>query len=280
MGIPCSGNEGQPIAWRIEVARLGPNGLPATAWQRIDGGLATRGFRPPDAGEYCDGPQVPSLALAGGWVAYAVEAPTVLDPGGSRVLVRSVADGALVRTYDAPEEVLLVALSVTSVAWSETANELLGARAPSWRLVQATIDRGQPRTVPIGVEPTPARNFPPLFLLDGDALIVTIDDFAAVTSSVVRITGGSLETIDAGMPGRSCGAWAAITNLVLFDCQDQQPADWIAVWTPDAGLRAIAVMDSADNGVQGFDGRWLILSHYDYTRQQSSVEAVPVASLR
>jgi hypothetical protein len=279
-GVPCSGNEGQPIAWRIVVAHLGADGLPDTPWRQIDTGIARRAFRPPLAGEYCDGPQVPNLAFAGGRLAYGVEAATAARPGASRILVRDDSGGAPIDVVDVASQVLLVQLSLAAVAWSESANELLGATTPSWQIMEAPLDQtASPREVPLGSNATPAENFPPLFLLDGSSVIASIDEFAGASGQVVRVTGTRIEAIDPGTAGVDCGAWSIVANVLVLGCQDQDGRLWTAIQSGTGSMAALEVRGSTDLSPIAFDGQWLVVAQYDYQRQQSMFEAIPTGSL-
>ena len=244
-GLTCRQQESQPRAWRILAAPLGADGLPSGSFRKIDAGVATRAFEVPGAqGLDCPYPATPPVALAASEVAYAVEAPGA----ASTVAVRSLPVGLmLVRTYSSPSQVYQVALSSTAVAWSETANGLTHGQAPDWRVMTASITSGSPHQVPLGVVAGPAHVFAPSLLLDGTAVVASLDQFSGVSGTVVRVNGDTVETVDPGHANRQCEAVGADGGLVLLDCNgttmigDTATAipSWVAVWSAGSGLRAL-----------------------------------------
>jgi hypothetical protein len=86
----------------------------------LDAGRSSLVFTPPYAGQYCSGPIAPLIDVAAGHVAYSIERPTAGQPAGSRILVRSLASGAVVRTVTRPRQVYALALSNSAIAWAES----------------------------------------------------------------------------------------------------------------------------------------------------------------
>jgi hypothetical protein len=248
-GLTCRQQEQQPRAWRILAAPLGADGLPSDSFRKIDAGVATRAFEAPGAqGLNCPYPATPPVALATPEVAYAVEA----SGAASTVVVRplpSLKFGlAFARTYTSPLQVYQVALSATSVAWSETANGLTDGQTPDWRVMTASITSGSPHRVPLGVVAGPSHVFPPSLLLDGNAVIASLDQFSGVSGTVVRVDGDTVETVDPGHANRQCEAVGADGGLVLLACNGTTMSgntatgsrSWVGVWSAASGLRALS----------------------------------------
>jgi hypothetical protein len=243
--LTCKQVERQPRAWRILVAPLGADGLPKISFQRLDGGVASRPFEPPQsAGLACLHPATPPAALAAGRVAYAVESAT---GAASTVVVRSLPGGSVVRSYASPSQVYQVALSSTAVAWSETANGLTDGQTPDWRVMTAPTMTGAPRQVPLGVVAGLAHAYPPRLLLDGNAVIASLDQFAGESGTVVRVEGDTIETVDPGRAHRNCEAAGADSGVIVLYCNGttmsgdtatMTPA-WVAAWSAASGLRAL-----------------------------------------
>jgi hypothetical protein len=246
-GLTCGQQERLPRAWRILAAPLGADGLPSGPFRKIDSGVASRAFEVPgSAGLACPYPATPPVALAADEVAYAVEA----SGAASTVLVRPLPTGTFgltyARTYASPSQVYQVALSATAVAWSETANGLTDRPTPDWRVMTASIMTGAPRQVPLGVVAGPAHGFPPSLLLDGNAVIASLDQFTGVSGTVVRVDGDTVETVDSGRPHRNCGAGGADGGVIVLYCNGTTMSgdtatltSWVAVWSAASGLRAL-----------------------------------------
>ena len=283
-GVPCSGNEGQPVAWRILVARLGANGEPSTPWRTLDQGTARRRWGPPGAGEWCYPVQTPPAAMAADHVAYGIESATPTTPDASTIVVRSLADGSVVRTFAASQQVEQVVLSATDVAWTQSANiwsastntVVEGQSTPDWRVMTASIDNRSARQVPSSAPA--AQVWPSQLAIDGSAVIES-SDWSGV-ARVVADDRARTTVIDPGVAGRTCAASAADAGLILLACQDEAGQGWTAVWTAGTGLRALSVLGITATGFQSLQGGWLLLDHYDYARQQSMLLAVPEPTTR
>ena len=191
-------------------------------------------------------PATPPVALAAGRVAYAVEAPGA----ASTVLVRPLPTGTFgltyARTYASPSQVYQIALSSTAVAWSETANGLTDGPTPDWRVMTAPITSGSPHQVPLGIVAGPAHIFPPSLLLDGNAVIASLDQFSGASGTVVRVDGAKIEMVDPGHPHRDCGAGGADGGVIVLYCSGTTISgntgtltSWVAVWSVASGLRAL-----------------------------------------
>ena len=247
-GVPCGLPTPTRVRWRIFAAPLGSDGLPTGAFHQVDAGTATRSFiLPGNQGLSCAEPAIPPLALAAGRVAYGVEAPGGNDPAASQVRVRSLVDGSLFRTIAAPAQVYAVALSSSAVAWVETANGVTSGQQVDWRVMEALLPAGPAAAVPVGETGGAAHPETPGIVLDGTALVASLDQFEASSGTVVRVAGGEVTTLDPGHPQRNCGAVGAEGGLVVLDCNGSviqgdtatATGGWLAVWSPMTGLRAV-----------------------------------------
>ncbi len=284
-GLTCRQQESQPRAWRILAARLGADGLPSDSFRKIDAGVASRAFEAPGAqGLDCPYPATPPVALAAGQVAYAVEAAGA----ASTVVVRPLPTGKFgltwARTYASPSQVYQVALSTMAVAWSETANGLTDGQTPDWRVMTASITTGSPHRVPLGVVASHAHIFPPSLLLDGKAVIASLDQFSGVSGTVVRVDGDTVETVDPGPANRQCEAVGADGGLVLLDCNgvtmsgDTTTAipSWVAVWSSGSGLQALGGSPAVAVGIAN---GWAVWTGADPNGHRVLV-SVPLSALR
>lgn len=282
--LSCKQLERQPRAWRILAAPLGADGLPRVSFRQIDAGVASRPFElPQSAGLACPYPATPPVALAASRVAYAVEAAT---GAASTVVVRSLPDGSLVRSYASPSRVYQVAVSNTAVAWSETANGLTDGQTPDWRVMTASTMAGAPRQVPLGVVAGPRHAFPPSLLLDGDALIASLDQFAGESGTVVRADGDQIETVDRGRAHRDCGAAGADGGVIVLYCNGTTMSgntatmtSWVAAWSAASGLRALGGGVTIAPGDLWTDNGWAMWTGVD-AHQHSVLVGVLLSALR
>jgi len=282
-GLTCRQQEQQPRAWRILAAPLGADGLPSGSFQKIDAGVATRAFEVPgNAGLACPYPATPPVALAAHEVAYAVEA----SGAASTVLVHPLPTGTFglryARTYASPSQVYQIALSATAVAWSETANGLTDGPTPDWRVMTASIMSGTPHQVPLGVVAGPAHETLPSLLLDGNAVIASLDQFSGVSGTVVRVNGDTVETVDPGHANRQCAAVGAEGGLVLLACNgttmigDRATAvpAWVAVWSAASGLRSLG-----DGAAMVIEAGWALWTGGD-ANGHAVLVGVPMSALQ
>jgi hypothetical protein len=110
--------------WQLLVAPLDPaTGLPSGDFTVFASGVMKRVFNAPRAGEggscwY----QNTVFAVDAGMIAYTIDDVTSARPMGSRILVRSLADGSTLRSVAATEMVYELDLSGTTIAWAECQN--------------------------------------------------------------------------------------------------------------------------------------------------------------
>jgi hypothetical protein len=122
IAIPGCGSSGGD--WQLLMAPLDPaTGLPSGSFTVFASGVMKRVFNAPRAGE-CGNSwyQNTVFAVDAGMIAYTVDDVTSARPMGSRILLRSLADGSTVRSVIATEMVYEVHLSGATIAWAECQN--------------------------------------------------------------------------------------------------------------------------------------------------------------
>jgi hypothetical protein len=169
-GVPCSGREGQPVAWRLLVAPLDSSvGTVAGSFRVIDQGTNRHEFVLPGQGEGCGGPRTPRVALSNGEIAYTLEKSGAATPYATDIDVRSLPGGSLVRVVHRADEVINVALSGGTIAFTESQNALGEAPNPQWAIRLSTSAHPSPITILAGAQ-DPGYVEPPVIALDGNLL--------------------------------------------------------------------------------------------------------------
>ncbi len=280
---PCSSASGQPVAWRLLSVPLGSDGLPSGAWHELDHGVATRQFRYPTAGIYCDDPLVPATAVSSGLVAYAVERPTPELPAGSSVVVRSLATGAIVREVTTETAVVHLARSATTLAWVKSPNALVAGTIDRWRIMRAPLATGdaQEITVPAAAadEPLPAQ----AIALDGDAVLAQLGGKSS-GAFTIRAAGSSVEVLNP-VGSRECrpvGASGPVTILGCFQpgtAQQFATDDHLATWSAARGLRVIANAPGALLRSEQIVDGWEVWQMYDASGRHLLLSGVPLKAL-
>jgi len=110
--------------WQLLVTPLDPTtGLPSGDFSVFASGVMKRVFDAPRSGEggNCWSENT-VFAVDAGRIAYTVDDVTSARPMGSRIILRSLADGSTVRSVTATEMVYEVHLSGTTIAWAECQN--------------------------------------------------------------------------------------------------------------------------------------------------------------
>jgi hypothetical protein len=235
--------------WRILAASLGSDGMPG-AFDVVDSGVASWPFLLPGSfGMDCAHPVPPPLALNAGIVAYAIDETGGAGPA-TTVVIRplDLPPGSCCQTLTASRQVVQLALSPTAVAWVESANGLKPDDVPDWRVVEGTLADGATAAVPVGETAGKAHEELPFIVLDGTAVLASLDQYEASSGTVVRVDGGRIETVDPGHANRSCGAVWGGGGVAVLVCSGilpdpgSSPMDqqWLATWSAEAGLRAVA----------------------------------------
>jgi hypothetical protein len=279
MGIPCYSDSGQPIAWRLLVTTLGADGLPAGGWHQVDAGVATRRFADPDAGITCDDPIIPPVAVADGRVAYAVDHPTSQYPAGSRIVLRSLGTGTVLRVIDTATQVTHLALSASSVAWVESPNADAPGPVTRWRVMHAPVATGLASEVPLGVPGRDWRYVPQGVVLDGDAVLTTPGVRVLGYPIVVRSQGSSVVALNpSGTP--YCAALGASSGVAVLTCSVEGSDDAIATWSAATGLQVLAGVLPAAYRSERIDSGTVAWTFYkDASLTQPVLMGVPLAAL-
>ena len=244
-GVPCGSLSGHPIEWRQLAASIGADGLPAGSWRTLDSGVASRRYADPSAMVSCDDPLVPALASSGDVLAYAVDHPTPAYPAGSRIVLRSLATGGVVRVIDTATQVVDLALSATSVAWVESPNALVPGPVTRWRVMRAPLASGVAAEVPLAVPGRVWRYAPQRLALDGDAVLANPGQSVVGWASVVRSAGSSVVLLNPS-PDLDCAPIGGVSGVALLSCLEEGYNERIATWSAGHGLRIVSAPLAAD----------------------------------
>ncbi|HEY5629277.1 MAG TPA: hypothetical protein VIR16_07175 [Candidatus Limnocylindrales bacterium] len=242
----CRSHPAVPIPWRIEVAPMGADGLPAGAWREVASGTERSPFKWPGeiGSRSCPYALAPVIAISGddlAWSSSSSEAPNA----GSDVTIVSLATGAKVASFRSATRVLMLRLSATALAWLESANGLDTSTPQAWVVMEARLPGGVAAPVDIGTSLSESANLP-VIALDGTALVAAYSRDADSTNHVVRIDGGRTQVVSAARFDQ-VGPWrliAANAGRVVLECQfpgKDSGAMFLAVWTADGGLRTVTV---------------------------------------
>jgi hypothetical protein len=244
---PCTVST--PMTWRIVVAPVGTDGMPG-AFADVAKGAVKAQFQAADVrGMNCPKDVVPPAALAGDRLAWAIQASSALDTGSIVSIQPINALGVAPSRLETPTLVTQLALSGEAIAWVEEENGMANGFKPAWRVMEAPLATLTPGPVDVGEVAGRDHSEAPWVVLDGSAVFASRDQYAAGSGTVVRVDGGRLETLDPGMQGRSCGAFAADAGRALLSCGNSKVqngvgymvGDYLAVWTAADGLRAITI---------------------------------------
>ena len=250
--------------WRILVASLGADGLPRSDGFRVvaHGTSTTPFILPGSLGLTCAYPPAPAIALDGDLLATALPADS---HHGSPIAVRSLSQVLATTdqsaTLTASQQVVFLAVSEAAVAWVQSANGLTNGQKSDWSVHEAVFGGDGPVAVPIG-ETASTANLGPDIVLDGAAVVVNRDQYEAVRGSVVRVDGGTLTTVAPESKDRQCFAIGGTSARVVLWCNGsnvigntgQLMRSWLAIWSPDGGLRAIG----ADGVPYWIDQAWIV----------------------
>ena len=262
VGTPCSGHEGQPVAWRLLVVPLDPaTGRPAGAFRVLDQGTSAHPFTLPGQGEGCGGPRTPRVSLDGDVIAYTVEETGLGGtPFATRIEVRALPAGSLLRSVERPQEVLFVALSAGTLAYTES-QDASTVPNPRWSVGLSTAAHPAPTVVVAGAQ-DPGYVAPPVIALDGDLLAWQLLNQHGRGLWVERI-GGSPEQV---VPARlTCWLGGITTGWVGMGCaptgyqaESYTPYQPV-VWSPATGLRQLAGLPALTvSSAPSLGGGWLV----------------------
>lgn len=251
----CRAHPTVPMPWRIEVAAMGPDGLPAGAWREIASGAEASKFGWIEGQTLdCAYAYPPVLALSGDLLAWSSSSSAALD-AGSNVTVVSLATSATVASYRSAMRVVQLELSADAIAWVEATNKLVTSAPQSWAVMEARLSEKAPFPVDLGVTPDSVP-MQPQILLDGRAVVAgynTVSGGQATGTTLVRVDGGHVETISSSTSSIWCNRlYAADTGRVVLGCDvtstpggtsDRGAGPFLMVWTKADGLRTVTLAD-------------------------------------
>ena len=260
IAVPCSGHEEQPVAWRLLIAPLDPaTGQLAGTFRVLDHGTNTHHFALPGQGEGCGGPRTPRVSLDGDQIAYTVEETAAATPFATRIEVRALPAGSLVRSVERPQEVLFVALSGGNVAFTES-QDASTVGNPRWSVGLSTAAHPVPTVVVSGAQ-DPGYVAPPLIALDGDLLAWQLLNHTEEGIWTEGLGSSPEQVVPTDLTCRLGGATAGWVGMGCYPTGYQtdsfmpyQPV----VWSTATGLRQLAGLPSLIVGAApSLGGGWL-----------------------
>ncbi len=232
------------IAWQILVAVIDSSGKPSAPTVFAVGQSNLKVVGPSNTGaegDDCAYPRLPTVAMSDGLIAYNIEKPSVGQPFGSEILVRSLADGSTVRDLTVPDYVDSLQLSGPNLVWME----FDGNVATSLPLRISTA--ASPGAQNFLVYKTPGESdhwTAPKYWLSGNLLAwdgfstgkVWLRDLATGKLAQISPTGAicELEGFDGTDALMTCGG----DPKVLAWADDFSP-DWVVLWSSSAGDRLL-----------------------------------------
>lgn len=271
---PCPSDTAQSVAWRILSAPLAENGVPRAPFRVLDSGTASRIFTPAGQGVTCATTLIPPVAVADGLAAYAVEAPTSTDPWATRVILRRLSDGAIVRRDLASATVPWLNLSSGVLAWTEDPDASVSS-AGTFTLWAALPIDAPARTITLPGDAT--RPSAPWFLMSGSSLLYASYDPTGVGPPTIwRMDLGTGSTAQLSPPlGQNCGPMGASSGVVLVRCDSVNGSGATLVWRAGHGW---VVLDGV-GGLVGvtIGGGWVVLT--DYSGQDPRLIGFPLSEL-
>ncbi len=230
------------MAWRLLVAPLDPaTDRPAGAFRVLDQGTNTHPFTLPGQGEGCGGPRTPRVSLSGDEIAYTVEESAGATPFATRIEVRALPAGSLVRSVERPQEVLFVALSGDALGFTES-QDMSTVTNPRWSVGLSTAAHPDPTVVVAGTM-DPGYVAPPVIGFDGDLLAWQPLNHPEEGVWVERLGSPAVQVVPSRL---TCWLGGVTTGWVGMGCyptghqtdgyMPYQPV----VWSPRTGLRQFA----------------------------------------
>ena len=246
--VPCTTNDGAPIAWRILVAPIDQStGAPGT-FSAIAGAQSKVVFRPM-GGQGCDTVSAPLVSLSGGRIAYNIENPTTGHPLASTIVIRSLVGGAPEREIPTQAMPIGLRLAGTNVAWLESD----GAAALPLRISTAA----HPAPADVDVLDTPGQTeawILPKFSLDGDQIAW---DRYGTGQVFLETIGGSAARISPS--GASCLLGGSDAGQVLLLCGSGSlyAGGSLVIWSPTVGSHLVQGYPAGENGFSWLSNGWV-----------------------
>ncbi len=266
----CPSAASRPLAWRLLAATLGPDGVPSGSFETIATGVARRVF---DGGpEGCPFTMAPSVAIDGGVVAYAVEAPSRADRWASRIVLQRLSDGTAIRTVMTDDPVDAMWLSAGAVVWAEQP-DVSAAPNGSWQLFVSTTE--SPARHAVEVPDAGARpDWVHVSLVGAQIVYQAEYNEGDAPSPVWRIpvNGGTPERLSP--PDLPCNIGDYPSETVVLRC-DTGGGYVPYLWTEDGALHPL---DTTSWSV-GASGGWMYFFGMDNGWSVTQVTAFPIGDL-
>lgn len=139
--VPCCPGQGRPLNWRI-MGLVVASGLRSVVASGTNTRTAYQGE--------CADVNAPALAADGDRVAYTLEAAASGAPLGNRIVLRSLADGSMIRSVMTKGFVAWLGLSAHALAYREALGvQLDGGSVQDAQLMLATADDRTPALVDV-----------------------------------------------------------------------------------------------------------------------------------
>lgn len=293
----CRYHATTPMPWRIEVAPIAPDGLPASAWRQVASGTEQSKFAPmwgaannPD----CAYPFPPVVDLAGDLLAWSSSSSAAPD-AGSDVTVVSLATSEKVAVHRTSMRVVELHVSDQALVWAESPNILVASPSRAWKVMESRPAAAAPSPVDVGESTTDT--FVPTIALDGAAVVASYAD-ALAAERIVRVDDGRLQSIGPAAGPVACGQILAVDRgrdvvgcSVAWTGPDGTDAidQFLAVWTAADGLRTVTLggqvvslppeVSRAGDWVAWFALDFAAMSQNDASSMVGDWTAIPIDAL-
>jgi len=239
-GAPCSSDAGQPLAWRILTAPIdGSTGLPSGPFVVAQAGESKRSFTLFGQGEGCSGPRLPRISVADGRLAYDVEDTTSDRPFGSRIAVHWLDGTKPDQVLSTSSQVIYLAISGASVAWTEVATDPGTGGQPSWSVRVSTDPASAATSVALGADPTSFR-LPAEVRLDGDTVAWTrVTNDGPDDVWVTSLAAGSPQIVSPTTVSCTAGGLAGGTLGLQCVSVDGSNQNYVLAWSAARDLHVL-----------------------------------------
>jgi len=274
-GAPCSSDAGQPLAWRILVAPIDRStGLPNGQFREVQRGESQRTFTLFGQGEGCSGPRLPRISLAKGRLAYDVEDPSSGRPDGSRIAVHWLDGSKPDLVVPTTSQVVYLALSNVTVAWTESVSDPGTGVQPSWD-VQASTDAAQAaRVVDLGADPTSFRLSAQIRIDEATITWTRVGENAPDDVWLGSLSADSVRRVSPEAASCEGGGIAGGVLGLLCSSTSAPSQTYILDWSSAADLRVLLGLPSPRKAPLVSEG-WLT-----YEGDAHTIFAIEVGSLR
>jgi hypothetical protein len=271
--------------WQLLTAPVDPaTGLPSGGFKVFASGTMKRDFHAPRAGQGGDcWDDNTVFAVDGGAVAYTVDDVTRSRPMGSRILLRSLADGSVLRDVQSTDFVFALRLSGATIAWAES-QSLSAQGIPQIRVRASTSGHPSPIDLQSGDAFSPSGQDQHLPNLSVSGEEIAWD--SPGTDGVFYQKLGAGPPLQVSPQGVVCGVLGTTLGHVAMRCGPGEgnlhtpTAPTLVVATPGEGLRRIGGWTPQVNARSSISNGWFCEIDYPTgIETQGERYAVPVATL-